>query len=148
VVDRVGLRCEGAYSDEALQRACREKSAELPQLLVVATDGSMLLTREEGWKEAKVGVVARGDAIREEKQRSRVEEAQYVAACLGDWAKGTWTTASELCPPALQVLDIPHAVHWGMECSKASHHGHRLGESSSGGSADRAAANVSSPMSR
>lgn len=146
VVDRVGLRCEGAYSEESLQRACREKSEDLPQLLVVATDGSMLLTREEGWKEAKVGVVARGDCIREEKQRSRVEEARYVAVLggqaafkrslaaalaveradevptvvwLGDGAKGNWTTANELCPLAIQVLDIPHAVHWGVECGKA-----------------------------
>jgi len=59
VVDRVGLRCESAHSEEALQMACREKPAEPPSRLTVATDGSMLLTREANWKEVKVGVVAR-----------------------------------------------------------------------------------------
>ena len=49
VVDRVGLRCEAAYSEEALQVACREKPAEPPSMLTVATDGSMLLTREASW---------------------------------------------------------------------------------------------------
>jgi hypothetical protein len=32
-------------------------------MLTVATDGSMLLTPEHGWKEAKVGVVVRGGFI-------------------------------------------------------------------------------------
>lgn len=45
VVDRLGLRCEAAISEETLQRACREKPAEPPSMLTVATDGSMLLTR-------------------------------------------------------------------------------------------------------
>ncbi|MHB8879122.1 MAG: hypothetical protein ACYC8T_35940 [Myxococcaceae bacterium] len=45
----------------------------------ITTDGSMLLTREEGWKEAKVAVVARAEAFQSEKQRRRVDEARYVA---------------------------------------------------------------------
>lgn len=146
VVDRVGLRCETAYSEEALQLACRERTEEPARMLVVATDGSMLLTREEGWKEAKVGVVARGECVIEAKKRRIIEDARYVAVLggqeafrksmaaalaaeqadqvptvvwLGDGARGIWTTASELCPFAIQVLDIPHAVHWAMECGKA-----------------------------
>ncbi len=146
VVDRVGLRCEAAFSDESLQLACREKSDEPADVLVVATDGSMLLTREEGWKEAKVAVVARAEAFQSEKQRRRVDEARYVAvlggqeafkkslaaalaaesadevrlvAWLGDGARGIWTVATELCPFAIQILDIPHAIHWAMLCGKA-----------------------------
>ena len=146
VMDRVGLRCEAASSEEMLQRASREPPEELAKMLIVATDGSMLLTREDAWKEAKVGVIARAEAFQDEKQRRRVDEARYVAvlggqqefkkslaaalaveradevptvAWLGDGARGNWTTATELCPLAIQILDIPHAVHWGMECGKA-----------------------------
>lgn len=148
VVDRVGLRCEAAHSEEALQIACREKPAEPPAMLTVATDGSMLLTREASWKEVKVGVVARGGFIPpgEERARRRVEDARYVAVLggqpefkkgmaaalaveradevgtvvwLGDGAPENWTLAAELCPLAVQVLDVPHAVHWAMLCGKA-----------------------------
>lgn len=147
VVDRVGLRCESAHSEEALQMACREKPAEAPAMLTVATDGSMLLTREANWKEVKVGVVARGGFIPPggERPRRRVEDARYVAVLggqpefkrgmaaalaveradevgtvvwLGDGARENWTLATELCPLAIQVLDVPHAVHWGMLCGK------------------------------
>jgi len=115
-------------------------------MLVVATDGSMLLTREEAWKEAKVAVVARAEAFQAEKSRRHIERARYVAVLggqepfkaslagalsaenaeevplvtwLGDGARENWTLASELCPFAVQVLDIPHAIHWGMLCGKA-----------------------------
>lgn len=148
VVDRVGLRCESAHSEEALQMACREKPAAPPAMLTVATDGSMLLTREANWKEVKVGVVARGGFIPPggERPRRRVEDARYVAVLggqlefkkgmaaalaveradevgtvvwLGDGARENWTLASEVCPLAIQVLDVPHAVHWAMLCGKA-----------------------------
>ena len=148
VVDRVGLRCEAAHSDEALQFACREKTEEPASMLTVGTDGSMLLTREASWKEVKVGVVARGGFIPpgEERQRRRIEDARYVAvlggqsefakamaaalaaeradevdtvAWLGDGARENWTLASALCPLAIQILDVPHAVHWAMLCGKA-----------------------------
>jgi len=148
VMDRVGLRCEAAASDESMQLACRERPLEPPSMLTVGTDGSMLLTREANWKETKVGVVARGGFIPpgEERQRRRVEDARYVAVLgsqpefksalaaalsaervdevetvvwLGDGARENWTLAEELAPLAIQVLDIPHAVHWAMLCGKS-----------------------------
>lgn len=148
VVDRVGLRCESAHSEEALQQACREKPEEPAAMLTVATDGSMLLTREASWKEVKVGVVARGGFMPpgEERPRRRVEDARYVAVLggqhefkkamaaalaveradevstvvwLGDGARENWTLASELAPFAIQVLDVPHAVHWAMLSGKS-----------------------------
>lgn len=148
VVDRVGQRCEAVISEEALQRACLEKPAEPPSMLTVATDGSMLLTREESWREVKLGVVARGGFIPpgEERTRRRLEDVRYVAVLgrqaefkaslaaalaveradeagtvvwLGDGARENWTLASELCPLAIQVLDVPHAVHWAMDCGKS-----------------------------
>ncbi len=85
VVDRVGERCEAAYSEESLQRACLEKPLQPALMLTVATDGSMLLTREHGWREAKVGVVARGGFIPpgEERQHRRMKEPRYVAVLGG-----------------------------------------------------------------
>jgi hypothetical protein len=145
VVDRVGERCEHAWSELSLQQACRPTPEELPRSLVVAGDGSMLLTREEGWKEAKVAVVARGEDFQEEKGRRSVSEARYVAefsqekfrkalaaaleaeradevqhvVWLGDGARENWTMAEQLCPFAIQVLDLPHAIQNGMVCGKA-----------------------------
>ena len=134
VMDRVGLRCEAA-SDERLQQACREEPEQPASMLVVATDGSMLLTREAAWKEVKVAVVASAEAFQSEKQRRRVDEARYVAvlggqeafkkslaaalaaeradevpliAWVGDGARENWTLASDLCPFATQILAIPH----------------------------------------
>lgn len=53
--------------------------------------------------------------------RLTVERADEVGTVvwLGDGARENWTLATELCPLAIQVLDVPHAVHWGMLCGKA-----------------------------
>jgi len=50
-----------------------------------------------------------------------IERADEVGTVvwLGDGARENWTLATELCPLAIQVLDVPHAVHWGMLCGKA-----------------------------
>jgi hypothetical protein len=48
----------------------------------------------------------------------RADEVPLVA-WLGDGARENWTLAEELCPLAIQVLDVPHAVHWAMACGKA-----------------------------
>jgi hypothetical protein len=145
VVDRVGERAESAYSEETLQRACIPTPPEPPKALVIAGDGSMLKTREENWKETKVAVVAAGESIIPNKNRNQVEQARYVAvlggndefkksldaalkatradevtkvAWLGDGAPENFTMATELCPLAVQILDIMHAVQNGTDCGK------------------------------
>jgi len=145
VVDRVGRRSEAAWSELSLQQACRPTPEEPARALVVGGDGSMLNTREEAWKEAKVAVVARGEDFVEEKSRRIVSDARYVAVVggqdefrkslnaaleaeradevtkvvwLGDGARENWTMAAELCPLAIQVLDIQHAIQNGMICGK------------------------------
>jgi hypothetical protein len=141
VVDRVGRRREKAHSLLALQQAALPSPEHPPKSLVIAGDGSMLLTHE-GWKEAKVAVVARGESIIPDKT---VLEPRYVAVLggqdefraalkaaldaesaddvmniiwLGDGAADNWTLASELCPFAIQILDFIHAVQNGMVCGK------------------------------
>lgn len=146
VVDRVSERAEGAWSELSLQQACRPTPQEPAQWLVVATDGSMLNTREEAWKEAKVAVVARGEDFITQKNRAVLSEGRYVAVLggqpefrkslsaaleaeradevqnvvwLGDGAAENWKLATELCPMSIQVLDFPHAVQNAMTCAKA-----------------------------
>jgi hypothetical protein len=144
VVDRVADRQDAAWSELSLQQAYRATPQELPGSLVVASDGGMLLMREEGWKEAKVAVVARGEDFLQEKNRRCVTKARYVAefgqaefrkslaaaleaeradevqhvVWLGDGAAENWKMADELCPLAIQVLDLPHAVQNGVTCGK------------------------------
>ena len=141
VVDRVGRRREKAHSLLALQRAALPSPRYAAKSLVIAGDGSMLLTHE-GWKETKVAVVARGESIIPDKT---VLEPRYVAVLggqdefraalkaaldaesaddvmniiwLGDGAADNWTLASQLCPFATQILDFIHAVQNGMVCGK------------------------------
>jgi hypothetical protein len=145
VVDRVGRRREQAQSALALQQACRPSPERPAQTLLVASDGSMLLTREEAWKEAKVAVVARAVSVIPDKSPP-ITDPRYVAVLggqdelrlalkaaldaecaddvmnivwLGDGARENWTMASELCPFAIQILDFMHAVQNGMACGKA-----------------------------
>jgi hypothetical protein len=146
VVDRVGKRAEAAHSELSLQQACLTPPEEPAASLVIANDGSMVSTREEAWKEAKMAVVARGESFLAEKSRRSVSEARYVAVVgnqaefrkalaaaleaeradevpkvvwLGDGAPGNWTLAEELCPLAIQILDICHAIQHGVACGKA-----------------------------
>jgi hypothetical protein len=145
VVDRVGRRREAAHSALALQQACRASPSLPPPSLVVAGDGSMLLTREESWKEAKVAVVARTHRGTDGLARPAVSDARYVAVLggqdefrgalkaaldaeladdvmnivwLGDGARENWTLAKQLCPFAIQILDFMHAIQNAMVCAK------------------------------
>lgn len=143
VVERVGVLCEQATPLQ-LQKACRPMTEEPAAWLTVAPDGSMVCTRETAWKEAKVAVVARGDSS-SNATRTGPLQARYVArvagqdafreqlraalaaeradevtkvAWVGDGAPENWTLADELCPLAVQVLDLPHAVQHAMDCAK------------------------------
>jgi len=144
VVDRVGRRAEAAHSALTLQQACRPSPAEPPKTLVVAGDGSMLGTRE-GWKEAKVAVVDPGGSLIRDKGRRADPGVRYVAVLgdqeefraalkaaldaeladdvmnivwLGDGARENWTMASDLCPFAIQILDLMHAIQNAVACAK------------------------------
>jgi hypothetical protein len=143
VVDRVARRREKAHSPLALQQAALPSPEQPPQWLVIAADGSMLLTREHGWREAKVATVVRGENVIPDKA---VVDPRYVAVLgnqdefraaikaaldaahaddvmriiwLGDGARENWTLAENLCPFAIQILDFIHAVQNAMVCGKA-----------------------------
>jgi hypothetical protein len=145
VVDRVGRRAEAAHSELTLQCAALPTPEALPRMVVVGDDGSMLNTREQGWKEAKVAVVAASNGFEQAQTSRELRDARYVAVLggqgefrnalaaalaaaradevgrvvwLGDGAREIWTLASELCPFAVQVLDFMHAVQHGAECGR------------------------------
>jgi hypothetical protein len=50
-------------------------------------------------------------------EAERADEVVKVV-WLGDGAHENWTLAGELCPLAIQVLDLPHAVQHAMDCAK------------------------------
>jgi hypothetical protein len=110
VVDRVGHhRAEAAHSALTLQQACRAAPEEPPRTLVVAGNGSMLGTRE-GWREAKVAVVAPGESIIRDKSRGFVPEARYVAVLGG---QEDFRAALEGALDAELADDVMHIVWLG-----------------------------------
>lgn len=104
-----------------------------PDVMIVGVDGAMLNTREEGWKETKVGRVLR---CRHDGNKELIlENSSYVAQLgtidvfrpkldvevqrqggqgrevtlmLGDGAAWIWEMTSEILPEAVQVLDYYH----------------------------------------
>jgi hypothetical protein len=135
VVDRVG-RC--AQAQPALGAQLRAPAAQPPATLVVEVDGSMIPTRgADPWREVKVGLVARGEHVVQNKGRGVVTQARFVArlgdydgfkraltdvltlerawecpqlVVIGDGAPWVWTLADEVCHGATQILDYPHAL--------------------------------------
>lgn len=106
---------------------------ESADVLVVAIDGGMIHTREEGWKETKVGAIqalqrvddrtlGRGPvsytavldsvgpfraALWAELLR-RGEQGREATVVLGDGAPWIWNVADEIIPGAVQILDWYH----------------------------------------
>lgn len=95
-------------------------------------DGSMILTREEGWKEVKLGRIFRSnDNIEVSKERGLITQSHYVAHlgghedflrkfehyvdCLfnvvfiADGAKWFWIWVETFYPEAIQILDFFHS---------------------------------------
>jgi len=99
----------------------------------VMVDGGMFLTREEGWKEVKLGrVFSAGDTINISKNRGMITESNYVAhlgshkeffakfeyyldelpnpVFISDGAKWIWNWVDDYYPETIQILDYFHAT--------------------------------------
>lgn len=99
----------------------------------VMLDGSMVFTREEGWKEIKVGrIFASDDCVAVQENRHEIVQSQYVChlgahqgflnkmeyytdaykkkVCVADGAKWIWNWAEDTYPDMVQILDFYHAV--------------------------------------
>lgn len=96
-------------------------------------DGSMVFTREEGWKEMKVGrIFTESSCVAIQEDRREILQSQYVChlgghkeflakweshteaynnkICIADGAKWIWNWAEDCYPGMVQILDFFHAV--------------------------------------
>jgi len=107
--------------------------AEKSQLHYAMLDGAMYLTREDKWKEAKMGRVFKSSSnVNISKGRGIITDSQYVVhlgshkeflakfeyylddlkslAIIADGAKWIWNWADDFYPNAIQILDYFHAL--------------------------------------
>lgn len=96
-------------------------------------DGSMVYTREDEWKEMKVGrMFAGADCIGVQENRNQITQSLYVChlgdhknffakweaytkgyrnkVCIADGAKWLWNWVEDSCSNTVQILDFFHAV--------------------------------------
>ena len=120
------------------QETRAELAVNKDEILYVQYDGSMLLTREEGWKEVKLGRVFKSSSILPQStNRQWIRESQYVGhlgghsifedlmsqlidepyrknnegiVFVGDGARWQWSWVEAEYPNALQILDFYHAM--------------------------------------
>lgn len=130
--DRAGEVCE-----ELLEESGPDFEPEEDEHIYAQMDGSMILTREEGWKEVKLGRVFPAKALCPLHQgRNWVRSSQYVAhlgdhqsfehqfsrvidpyehlqqrlVFICDGAKWQWNWIKAAYPHATQILDFYHAI--------------------------------------
>lgn len=107
----------------------------------VSVDGSMYLTREEGWKEIKLGRIYKaGDIVRTSDTRTLLGDSLYVAHLGGsrdflpkmeyrieglkrkifiaDGAKWIWNWVEDNYPDSVQIVDYYHAKEHLCEFAK------------------------------
>lgn len=105
---------------------------ERDKLHYAMVDGAMYLTREDGWKEAKLGRIFKAEEnVEISHQRNMITNSTYVAhlgnhheffpkmeyymdglkslAIIADGARYIWKWADDLYPDATQILDFYHA---------------------------------------
>lgn len=76
-------RVTDTYGEELAKSPMTERTmppVKNQEILYVETDGSMLLTREEGWKEVKLGRIFKsGDCVRTDGKVDFIRNSQYLA---------------------------------------------------------------------
>ncbi|MDR0792080.1 MAG: UPF0236 family protein, partial [Chitinophagaceae bacterium] len=136
----------GALSETLASNECLLPVSDKKDVVYAMADGSMILTREEQWKEAKLGRIFRGkDCLQPEGKVGKIKESQYVShfgGCTdftekmervldsyGDlnerlifitdgavWLRN-WTT--DAYPKAISILDFYHAKEYLCDFAKA-----------------------------
>lgn len=122
---------QGYASGEKKPPVLKLKKTDEP--VYIMFDGSMVFTREEGWKEMKVGrVFTEGACVDVKEGRREILQSQYVChlgghreflakweshteaydnkICVADGAKWIWNRADDCYPDMVQILDFFHAV--------------------------------------
>lgn len=137
------LECYGAKAEKMIKEESesvpKEVFLEAPEVVYCEADGSMILTREESWKEVKLGRIFRSDTIEDHRSEGRkIKESKYVGRLGGlddfiplmeeelkkyerlgrrlvfisDGAPWIRNWVSEAYPKATQILDFYHAVEY------------------------------------
>lgn len=111
---------------------CEYETQKANQTHYVMIDGAMYLTREDKWKEAKLGrIFCAEDNVRISSQRSIISNSTYVShlgsinqffpkleyyidglksiVLIADGASWIWNWADDFYPDATQILDFFHA---------------------------------------
>ena len=122
-------------------RSCLEASQEV--YTYVQCDGSMLLTREEKWKEVKLGRIFQIPICEAyAKNHPKIQHSEYVAyvgesstfvkrldrhipavQCpifIADGAQWIWDWVENNYPNCLQILDFYHALQYAWDFAKAA----------------------------
>jgi len=118
---------------ESIKAEAGLKKNKSDEVTYIMPDGSMLFTREEGWKEIKVGRIFHADdVIKIQENRSHITDSLYVChigehkgffekmehhaeryrkkICVADGAKWIWNWATDTYPKMIQILDFFHAM--------------------------------------
>lgn len=138
-IQRVSEHYGQAIEEQQKQYIEEEKeSPVLPisneeELIYMMMDGSMVYTREEEWKEMKVGRIFSGsDCVQIQKKRNQITQSMYVChlgnhtdffakmeayirfyknkICIADGAKWLWNWVDDNYPDIIQILDFYHAI--------------------------------------
>jgi uncharacterized protein YcfL len=128
-----GEELEKQLAKEITDKAEAKSPVKAQGDIYVMADGSMVYTREEGWKELKLGrIFAAVDHVKIQEKRSAITKSLYVAhlgehgaftrkmeaymdhyknkICIADGAKWIWNWIENTYPEAVQILDYYHAV--------------------------------------
>ena len=133
ISESIGADIESIIKAESEESLINEPLAPEAEIMAVFADGTMVNTREERWKEVKVGAVA--SYTRRGEKQLKLEQTTYTAYLgsveefkprlwaevyrrgvagkeatlfLGDGSPWVWNLADELFPHAVQVLDYWH----------------------------------------
>ena len=138
-IQRVSEHYGQALEDQQQQYQQQEQEAPVLKLkapqepVYVMMDGSMVFTREEGWKEMKVGRLFNQSACTPiQEHRNQILQSLYVChlgnhkafldkwesycepyqhkICIADGAKWIWNWVEDCYPQAVQILDFFHAA--------------------------------------
>ncbi|MGB4961053.1 MAG: UPF0236 family protein [Saprospiraceae bacterium] len=135
IKDKIGEQCNSLTEEENFREPITLSEDEY---LYVQSDGSMLMTREESWKEVKLCRVFKSTAIYNESQdRNWIKSSDYVGhlgwhhefedkmskvlddsyrqwsnqlVFINDGAKWQWNWIDAEYPEATQILDYYHAM--------------------------------------
>jgi len=132
LTDQFGAKCEAWLEEDDLRCSIKEDN-----LVYAQVDGSMVLTREDSWKEVKLGRVFGSKALHEESEnRNWLKTSEYVShlgghedfevkmsaildeyanraedlVFINDGAKWQWNWIDAEYPNATQILDFYHAM--------------------------------------